>query len=253
VGTALASTVFGSDVVENQIVRVLQGLVGGESAGTVRDAVRQITGDEGTNTLTTLVSAGLLLYSATHFFRHLKSSLRIIWEEQRASVGDVKTFVKDTAISLLAVIGAGLLLLVILIINTGLFFALQSLDALLPGTSYLPVWQGLGALLLFAGAVVLFAALFKLLPDAPITWRQVWVSAGITACIFTVGQFLMVLYLRGSPIETLYGAAGALVVILIWVNIVSHILIFGAVLTKVHARRTGAQIFDAEPGANSSL
>jgi membrane protein len=247
VGTALASMVFGSAVVENQIVRALQGVVGGESAETVRDAVSHITGEGGTNTLTTLVSAALLIYSSTHFFRHLRSSLRIIWEERKAGSGDVKSFVKDTAISLVTVIGAGLLLLVVLLVNTGLFFALQSLDAMLPGSNYLRVWQALGAVLLYSGAVVLFAALYKLLPNAPITWRQVWVGAGITALIFTVGQFLMVLYLRGSQIDTIYGAAGALVIILIWVNVIAHILIFGAVLTKTYARRQGAQVVSKAP------
>jgi membrane protein len=247
VGTALASLVFGTAVVENQIVQALQGLVGGESAETVRDAVSHITGEGGTNTVTTLVSAALLLYSSTHFFRHLRSSLRIIWEERKAGAGDVKTFVKDTAISLITVIGAGLLLLVVLLVNTGLFFALQSLDSLLPGTSYIRLWQALGVVLLYAGAVVLFAMLYKLLPNAPITWRQVWVGAGITALIFTIGQFLMVLYLRGSQIDSIYGAAGALVIILIWVNVVSHILIFGAVLTKVYARRQGAQVVMSTP------
>ncbi len=245
VGTALASSIFGAQVVENQIVRALQGLIGSESAETIRDTVNQITGERGTNILTTLVSAGLLFYSATHFFRHLRSSLRIIWEEQPASAGDVKTFVKDTLASLVAVIGAGLLLLLALGINTGLFFALQSLDAILPGTDYILLWQMLGTVLLYAVTVVLFAALYKLLPNAPITWRQVGVGAGITALIFTAAQFAMVLYLRGSQIDTLYGAAGALVVILIWVNVISHILIFGAVLTKEYARRQGAQVYTA--------
>jgi membrane protein len=246
VATALASALFGSQKVEHQIVQSLRQVVGMEAAQTLQDAVRNITRESSISSVTTLVSSLILLVGAGLFFRHLRGSLNIIWGVPSLPRGQVQRFLWDTVLAFGAVVGTGLLLLVVLVVNTGLFVLLQSLDRVSANIALIPLWQALGVGLLFGFTFVLFAAIYKILPDAHIAWRDVWIGAALTAFLFTVGQSLIVLYLRTTTIDTIYGAGGAIVVLLAWMYVSAHLILFGAEFTQVYANYRGNKIVPTE-------
>jgi membrane protein len=154
---------------------------------------------------------------------------------------------KDRFLSFVAVLGTGFLLLVSLILSSALAALGKWFSGLLP----LPeaVLQVLNFLLSFVVVTGLFALIFKLLPDAKVAWRDVWVGAALTAALFTIGKFALGVYLGKSNVATGYGAAGSLVLVLLWVYYSAQILLYGAEFTQVYANLAGERIVPA-PDAN---
>jgi uncharacterized BrkB/YihY/UPF0761 family membrane protein len=150
---------------------------------------------------------------------------------------------KDRFLSLAMVLGFGFLLLVSLILSTALTALATFFAGLMPAAA--PVTEAVNFVVLLAVTVLLFAMIFKLLPDAKIAWGDVWVGAAITAVLFTLGKFLLGLYLGRSGISSTYGAAGSVVALLIWVYYSAQIVFFGAEFTKVYANRFGSRIVPA--------
>jgi membrane protein len=142
-------------------------------------------------------------------------------------------------LSFAMVVGIGFLLLVSLVVSAALSAVNNYLSGLIPGLGVL--WTITNAMVSFGVITLLFAMIFKILPDVKIAWRDVWIGAGTTALLFTLGKFLLGMYLGKSSIVSAYGAAGSTVLLLLWVYYSAQILFFGAEVTQVYANRFGAR------------
>ena len=235
---AIAGLVFGQEAAQGQIMGQIQGLVGEDSAKAIQSMIEEAR-KPAAGILATVIATVMLLFGATGVFAQLQESLNIIWKvEQKAGEGMWK-MLKDRFISLLAVLGTGFLLLISLVISAGLSAVGATLAHVLPGPEF--VLQILNFLVSFAVVTLLFAMIYKLLPDKPVRWGDVWIGASITSLLFTIGKFFIGLYLGKSDVGVAYGAAGSLVVILIWVYYASQIFLFGAEFTAVYAASRGTQ------------
>jgi membrane protein len=199
------------------------------------------------------VSAALgiiaLIAGATGAFGQLQSSLNTIWHvKPDPRVGGVKNFVGHRILSLGMILAIAFLLLVSLAVSAALSAFGGFLSGFLPQGFSGAVLHGVEILVSLGIVAALFAAMFKVLPDAKIRWRDVWIGAFITAILFTVGKFLIGLYLGHSGAATAYGAAGSLVLIVLWINYSSLIFLFGAEFTAVWAE-THSGTVQPKPGA----
>jgi membrane protein len=229
---AIAGLVFGQEAAQGQIIGQIQGLVGEESAKAIQSMIEEAR-KPAAGILATVIATVMLLVGATGVFAQLQESLNIIWQVPEKSGEGLWKMLKDRFISLMAVLGAGFLLLISLVISAGLSAVGATLAHVLPGPEF--VLQILNFLVSFAVVTLLFAMMYKLLPDKPVRWGDVWIGASITSLLFTIGKFFIGLYLGKSDVGVAYGAAGSLVVILIWVYYASQIFLFGAEFTAVYA------------------
>jgi membrane protein len=188
----------------------------------------------------TIVGIAVLLFGASGVFGELQDSLNIVWEVQPKPGRGIKGFLRDRFFPFTLVLGVAFLLLVSLVLSAALAAAGTFLAGSLPGGETL--WQVLNFIISIAAVTVLFALIFKVVPDVTIKWRDVWVGAAITAVLFTVGKLAIGLYLGRSGVATPYGAAGSVVVLVVWVYYSAQILFFGAELTQVFARHFGSRI-----------
>ena len=247
IAIAIAALVFGQEAASGQLVGQIRGLVGKEGAEAVQQMLKNAQ-KPGAGILATVVGFVTLLSAASGVFGQLQDAMNTIWEVQPREGRGVLGIVKDRFFSFTMVLGTGFLLLTSLILSTAVAAAFGFVGGLAPGLKPL---LAAGDLLVSAVVVtLLFALIFKLLPDARIAWRDVWVGAGLTTALFLVGKALIGAYLGRSGYGSAYGAAGSLVVLLVWIYYSSQILFFGAEFTKVYAERYGNRIepsADAEP------
>jgi membrane protein len=231
------------DEVAGQVRQTLGPLTADAVDGFLEDTHR--TGGTEGNIGMTVVGLAALLFGASGAFGQLQDALNLIWKtEAPPRTGNFLVhFLHHRLLSFAAVLGCGLLLLASLAVSTALAAVGDWLPAPLAGDTVW--WQGLFFLVSFGFVALLFALLFKLLPNAPIAWRDVWLGAVLTAALFTLGQYLIGLYLGRSSVASAYGAAGSLAVILVWVYYSAQIVLFGAELTHVYAREHGSHA----PGA----
>ena len=234
---AVAGLVFGQDAAQGQIIGQIQGLVGEESAKAIQSMIEEAR-KPAAGIIATVLALVLLLLGATGVFAQLQETLNIIWRVEAKPEQGIWKILKDRFISLLAVLGTGFLLLISLVISAGLSAIAQALEHFLPVTGL--VLQLINFFVSFAIVTLLFAMIYKLLPDASIQWSDVWIGAIITSLLFTIGKFVIGFYLGSSDVGLAYGAAGSLVVILIWVYYASQIFLFGAEFTAVYAESRGS-------------
>jgi membrane protein len=194
----------------------------------------------------TLVGLATLLIGASGVFGQLQMSLNTIWEVKPKTSRGLLGQVKDRFFSFTMVLGVAFLLLVSLVLSSMLSSFGSVLSDNLPGGATL--WQLINFALSFAVVTVLFALIFKVIPDAKVEWRDVWLGAAVTALLFTIGKQLLGLYLGKAAVGSSYGAAGSMIALVVWVYYASQILFVGAEFTQVHARHRGARI---EPTANA--
>ena len=236
---AIAGLVFGQEAAQGQIMGQIQGLVGEESAKAIQSMIEEAR-KPAASILATVIATVILLVGATGVFAQLQESLNIIWKvKEKPGEGIWKTL-KDRFLSLMTVLGTGFLLLISLVISAGLSAVGATVKHVLPGPEF--VLQLINFVVSFAVITLLFAMIYKLLPDKPIRWDDVWIGASVTALLFTIGKFFIGLYLGKSDVGVAYGAAGSLVVILIWVYYASQIFLFGAEFTAVYAESRGTQL-----------
>lgn len=247
---AIAGLVFGQEAAQGQMMGEIQGLVGEESAKAIQSMV-EAARQPAAGILATVIASVVLLFGATGVFAQLQESLNIIWKvKEKPGEGLWKTL-NHRVFSLLAVLGTGFLLLISLVISAGLSAVGATLEHLLPSPELL--LQLINFVVSFAVVTLLFAMIYKLLPDKPIRWNDVWIGAGITSLLFTIGKFFIGLYLGKSDVGVAYGAAGSLVVILIWVYYASQIFLFGAEFTAVYAESRGSQLAPAPRAQDPKL
>lgn len=236
---AIAGFVLGEDAARRQVFDELQRLIG-QQGGEALEAVAVASRQSGDGWWATLVALGTLFLGATGVFAQLQDSLNTVWNLRRKPGRQISRFVKARLISFAMVLGVGFILLVSLVINAGLAALGKYLSGLIPGQELL--WQIINLLVSIGVVTLLFAMIFKVLPDATIAWRDVWVGALLTAVLFSVGKSLLSLYLGKSSVASVYGAAGSLVVILMWVYYSAQILLFGAEFTRLYAIRYGSKV-----------
>jgi membrane protein len=184
-----------------------------------------------------VIAIGTLILTATGLFIELQDALNTIWGVQAKPGHGVMGFVRIRLMSFAMVVGIAFLLLVSLIVSAALAAATKDISGLTPGLGFMSVLAS--DIVSFGVITVLFAMIFKVLPDVKIAWRDVWIGGAVTSLLFTAGKFLLGWYLGRSSTISAYGAAGSVVLILLWVYYSAQILFFGAEITKVHAKRFG--------------
>ncbi len=239
---AITGFVFGEEAARGEIVEQIRDAVGQEAAVVIEQMVaRSATTTDGI--WAGIVGFVVLILGASAVFGELQSALNTIWRiPGRKSEGGVVTFIRERLLSFSLVCGTAFLLLVSLVISA----ILSGINGRVAG--WLPEWVRLAQLLnfviTFGLTTALFAMIFQWLPETNLAWSDVWLGAAITAGLFAIGRYLIGLYLGRAAVGSAYGAAGAFVVLLVWIYYSTQILLFGAELTFVYAQRFGRGVGD---------
>ena len=247
---AIAGSVFGQEAAQGEIIGQIQGLVGEESAKAIQTMLEEAR-KPAAGIIATVVAIVLLFLGATGVFAQLQEALNIIWRVEAKPEQGMWKILKDRFISLLAVLGTGFLLLISLVISAALSAIGTTLEQFLPVPGFL--LQLINFLVSFAIVTLLFAMIHKLLPDRSIQWSDVWIGAIITSLLFTIGKFVIGVYLGKSDVGIAYGAAGSLVVMLMWVYYASQIFLFGAEFTAIYAHARGSKLAPSPQARMESL
>lgn len=240
IAVTVIGVVLGEEAAQGQIVAQLQATMGEGAAQAIEQAVTQSRIEE-SGLLPTLLGIAALLVGATTVFAQMQFSLNTIWGvTARPSSNSLLIFLKNRVLSLTVVLSIGFILLVSLAFGVMVRAMLQAADDLLPFVGFLTT----GAEFLVSLAVIaaLFATIFKVLPDVALRWQDVLVGAVVTALLFAVGRTAIAIYLAYTATASTYGAAGSLVMILLWVYYSSLILLFGAAFTRCHLEARGRAI-----------
>jgi membrane protein len=234
IAIAIAGLVYGQTATEGNIVRSISGVVGSNTAQFVQGLIESAS-QPGEGMIAVGVGIAGIVLSSTGLFLQLKDALNTVWEVAPKPGYRLVDMLQDNALSFAMVLGIGVLMLASLLLTAGLNVA----GSLLPGGE--TVWHITDFGLSFGLVTLLFAGIFKFLPDVHISWRDVWPGAILTALLFTVAQIALSVIVRLVNPGLAFGAAGALVVILIWVNLVALILLFGAEFIRVYSVRFGSR------------
>jgi membrane protein len=234
---AIAGLAFGQDAAQNAITAQLSGLMGHQTAEVLQTAVASAAG-KSSGILATIIGIGTLLVTASGVFGEMQTSLNAIWKVKPQGT-TVSRLIRARAASLGLVAAMGFLLMVSLVVSTVLTAVGNYLDSILPfGKIILTVLNGLLSVVLIS---LLFAAVYKVLPDRTLKWSDVIVGAVVTAVLFTIGKSLISWYIGSSAVASSFGAAGGLIVLLLWVYYSAQIFLIGAEFTKVWAERHGSK------------
>ena len=232
---AVAGIVFDRAVVEGKIVNEMSLLMGAEGSEVVQTVLRHAR-DPHKGRLSVIVGIVVLFLGATSVFVQLQSALNRVWKVEESPHASVLwSFVKERLLSLAMVLGIGFLLLVSLVVSAAVAAVGESALGDLSEPALLLKTTNVAVSLVVI--TILFGAIFKVLPDAPVAWRDVWVGAVTTSVLFTVGKSFIGVYLGHTTLGSPYGAAGSVVVMTVWVFYASLIVLFGAVLTYVRSCR----------------
>ncbi len=240
IAVTVIGLVLGDEAAQGQIVTQLSGVMGSDAAAAIESAVNQ-SRIESSGIIPTLLGFGALIVGATTVFGQMQFSLNTLWGvTARPDRNSILLFIKNRFLSLTVVLAIGFVLLVSLILGVALRAVFQFADEWVPGSDAL--FSGAEILLSLLVISLFFATLFKVLPDVVIGWRDVIVGAAVTAVLFSVGRYGIAAYLAYTATASTYGAAGAVVLILLWVYYSSLILLFGAALTRTHLEARGKPI-----------
>ena len=239
ISVAVAGLVFGADAAQGRVVGQIQAFVGRAAAEAIQDMIESAR-KPGQGVMATVLGTATLLFGAGGAFNELRGALDVIWEIPPRKSGGLMAIVHDRIASFGMVLVVGFLLLVSLVLSAGIS-AFELKGTFLGSALVLQaVNQGVSLVII----TVLFALIFKYLPDAhpPVAWKDIWVGAFVTSALFTLGKYAIGLYLGRSSVASAYGAAGSVVLLLVWVYYSAQILFFGAELTQVYARRHGSRL-----------
>ncbi|MEO8432679.1 MAG: YhjD/YihY/BrkB family envelope integrity protein [Acidobacteriota bacterium] len=232
---AVAGLAFGQDEVRTRILAQIQGLVGADASKTVGE-IMQKASKPSSSIPATIIGVGTLLLGAGGVFGYLQRMMNTIWGVPEKKGGGIWNLIRSRFLSLAMVLGTGFLLLVSLVVSAAL-----SAVGRRAGEEVGLLFGTLHTVLSWAVVGLLFALIFRYLPDTRIAWRDVWIGAGITSLLFALGQFLIGLYLGRSSVASIYGGAGSLLIVLLWTYYSGLILLFGAEMTQVFANRWGSR------------
>jgi membrane protein len=241
--TGIVGFFLGSSAAESYIIGAISGIVGPQSGDAIREVGRNASNEEG-GLLATITGFILLLIGAGAVVGQLQTSLNTLWGVKARTDRGWWAIIRARFLSYAMLLGIGFLLLVSLVASTVLSAMSKYLGGLLPGADFL--WHIVDLVVSFGFTTALFAMIYKVLPDVHISWKDVWVGAALTALLFTIGKFLIGLYLGQSSTSATYGAAGSLVTVLLWVYYSALIFFLGAEVTKVYATEYGRGVAPTE-------
>ncbi len=234
----IAGLVFGAQAAQGQIMEQLQDLIGVQGALVIQDLVRHAAKPSSGITATT-VGFFVLIFGASGVLAELRSSLNMVWGVTSSSATGLTGMLKYRFMAFLMVLGIGFLLLVSLLLSAAIAAAGSFFGQYLPLNE--AVLHIANTLFSFAAVTVLFALLYKFVPEIHIQWGDVWIGAAVTSALFSAGKTLIGLYLGKASIGSTYGAAGSLVVFIVWVYYSAQIFFMGAEFTHVFAERHGSR------------
>ena len=234
--------VYKGDTV-GHIQRQIQSLIGRDVATTVALAIHNAS-TFGHGIIATIISFAVLSLGATGVFSELHTAMNKIWKVRRRQSGFIVGVLKDKFVAFTMVLGIAFLLLISMIISAVLSALTAYFSYLLPGADFL--WHIADLVVSFGVVTLLFALLFRYVPDEHVTWKDVWIGASATAILFDLGKFLIGFYIGETSIGSMFGAAGSVVVILAWVYYSSQLVFLGAEFTHVYAKRHGSKSIAAE-------
>jgi membrane protein len=240
---AIAGLVFGHDAAQNKIFDQLHGALGPNAAAGVQEMVKNAAKPK-SGSIAAIIGVITLILAASGVFGQLKDALNTIWDVKPKEGGGILRMIKDRFLSFAMVFGVGFLLLVSLVIDTAIAAMGKYAGNHLPGGAAL--WHIVELAFSFVVVTVLMAGIFRLLPDLKIEWRDVWLGAALTSLLFVLGKYALGIYFARTAVGSSFGAAGSLVLVLLWVYYSAQILLFGAEFTQVYARAHGSLKAEAE-------
>ena len=247
---AIAGLAFGHDAAQNKIFEQLKGVMGPATAGNVQEMVKNAAKPK-SGTVATVLGLVTLILGASGVFGQLKDALNTIWDVEPRKGSGVLLIIKDRFLSFAMVFGIGFLLLVSLVIDTAITAMGTYATGHLPGGEAL--WHIVELGFSFCVIAVLMAMIFRFLPDLKIEWRDVWLGAMLTSFLFVLGKFALGIYFAKSAVGSSFGAAGSLVIVLLWVYYSAQILLFGAEFTQVYTRSHGSLKEEATKAPEQSV
>jgi membrane protein len=236
---AIAGLWFGEVAARRELFSQISGLIGNDGAQAIQAFV-SAAHKQKTGAWAAIIAVATLFVGATSVFVHLQDALNSVWGVRRVPGRGLRNLIKDRLLSFALIVGIGFLLLGSLVLTAGLSALGTFRVGLLPGQE--AIWQGINFAVSFGVLTLLFALIFKVLPDVKLAWRDVWMGAIITALLFNLGKLLFGLYLGRSGVTSAYGAAGSLVIVLLWVYYSAQILFFGAKFTQIYSNRYGSHL-----------
>ena len=239
----IAGLVLGQEVAQASLVEQVRIYTSSPRAAELVQTVLENTSVQGPNLFATLLSLALLFYGATGAFNELRNALNLIWDVPAQQNGGVRGFVIGRAVALAMVIVAGVLLLLSLVASTLLALAGRFVDVVWPGMA-LPS-QLLTFVLLFVLTMLVFALIYKFVPDVDLAWSDVWIGAAATGLLFSLGRWAISLYLSQSNMASIFGAAGSVILLLIWVYYSALTFFLGAEFTQVYGRLRGSRVAES--------
>jgi membrane protein len=239
IAVSIAGLVFGKEAAQGRIGAELQGVFGANVADQLNTMIASAH-KKGSGTIAMIIGIITLIFGAAGVFGQLKDALNTIWNVEEKKSGGIMTTVRQRFLSMAMVLGVGFLLLVSLVIDAAISAMGHWISARFPGGEVL--FQTLQLIVSFGVITVLFAMIFRYLPDTHVEWRDVWLGAGFTGFLFVLGKFGLGLWLGKGSIGSAYGAAGSLVILLVWIYWSAQILFFGAEFTQVYANAHGSRI-----------
>lgn len=244
IAIGVAGLVFGREAAQNQIVETLQGMIGQDSAKAVQEMIQASSEKPKTGMLSTIIGFVALLFGAGGVVGQLQTSLNKMWEVTPKPGQGIWGFLRQRFFSFAMVLAIGFLLLVSLVVTAVLSSFTSMLSSFLGDATF--VAHAIDILVSFGFVTLLFALIYKYVPDVEIQWRDVWVGAALTSILFTIGKYLIGLYIGTSGVGSTFGAAGSLITILVWVYYSSLIFFLGAEFTRVYATQYGSGVAPAE-------
>ncbi len=236
IAAALGSFVFGQAAVDGQLASMLTYLFGEKIAAVIQSALASMYGQQ--SDAAVAVAVLFLLLGASYFFVQLRNSLNIIWSVKEPSRHAFKSFMEGRLISMVMVTLLAFLLLFWISMSatvSALIIKLSSANALSGFVSKLGDFA-----VIFAFSMLVFAMIYKLLPSVRLRWADVWLGSAVTSLLFTIGEYLMAIYISRVDFGSLYGAAGSIAAILLWIHVSAQLFFFGAIFTRVYAHRHGS-------------
>jgi len=242
---AIAGFVLGHAAAQGQLFGQIEGVIGPDGARTVEGMIASVSAPK-SGLIASAVSLLTMLFGASGVFGQLRTSLNHIWEVTPTSGGGMLGVARQRLATFLVILGIGGLLLASLVLTAALAAVQELLTRHLPLLGeFLPKLNFLLSLVL---TTTLFAMIYKILPDVQMNWRDVWLGAAVTAVLFTIGKTLIGVYLGRTGVASIYGAAGSLVLVLLWVYYCAQIFFVGAEFTEVYSRWYGSRRSSTEPG-----
>jgi membrane protein len=236
--------------VTSQITGQIQGMIGGDTATDVQSIIDKASENKG-SVLASILGIATLLFGATGVFYQLQQILNKMWEVKPKPKQKLLKLIRDRVFSFGLILAVGFLLLVSLVLSAGLSAVSEWASGYI-SESFTVIFRVLDFVVSLGVVTVLFASIYKFLPDAKISWRDVWIGAIMTSVLFVVAKFGLGLYFGKSDPGSTYGAAGSVILIMLWVSYAGLILLFGAEFTQVFANQYGKKVQPTDTAVSTS-